>query len=228
MDTSGQTIDCVPPRRHSHSPLAHGVAHRLSGGRGADPLPPRLSPHYRAQPDPRERPRARRHAPDRAQEPRHLRPLQHHPRAGTARGRRPAGRLSGAAGAGGASPSAAPRGRPRRAARVGRAKFRRAHLCRRPWGRSGNPRRLRRRDAPRPRSSPARTHAASAGRVGVGVGGSGSGGGGGATRGVADCDWVAVLGPTLFLARTRNLYKFSSSISCSKWLHETEPGRLDQ
>ena len=58
-----------------HSPLAHGVAHRLSGGRGADPLPPRLSPHCRAQPDPRERPRARRHAPDRAQEPRHLRPL---------------------------------------------------------------------------------------------------------------------------------------------------------
>ena len=68
----------LPPRRHSHSPLAHGVAHRLSGGRGADPLPPRLSAHCRAQPDPRERPRARRHAPDRAQEPRHLRPLQHY------------------------------------------------------------------------------------------------------------------------------------------------------
>ena len=32
----------------------------------------------RPQPDPRERPRARRHAPDRAQEPRHLRPLQHY------------------------------------------------------------------------------------------------------------------------------------------------------
>ena len=29
----------------------------------------------------------------------------------------------------------------RRRARVGRAKFRRAHICRRPWGRSGNPRR---------------------------------------------------------------------------------------
>ena len=33
----------------------------------------------------RQRARAGRHAPDRAQEPRHLRPLQHHPRAGTAR-----------------------------------------------------------------------------------------------------------------------------------------------
>ena len=55
-------------------------------------------------------------APDRAQEPRHLRPLQHHPRAGTTRGRGPAGRLSGAAGASGAGPSAAPRGRPRRPA----------------------------------------------------------------------------------------------------------------
>ena len=106
----------LPPRRHSHSPLAHRVAHGLPGGRRADPLPPRLSPHCRAQPDPRERPRARRHAPDRAQEPRHLRPLQHHPRAGTARRRRPTRRVSGAAGAGGASPSAAPRGRPRRPA----------------------------------------------------------------------------------------------------------------
>ena len=47
---------------------------------------------------------------------RHLRPLQHYPRAGTARRRRPAGRLSGAAGAGGASPSAAPPGRTRRPA----------------------------------------------------------------------------------------------------------------
>ena len=73
-------------------------------------------PHRRPQPDPRQRPRTGRHAPDRAQEPRHLRPLQHHPRAGTARRRGPAGRLSGAAGAGGASPSAAPRGRPRRPA----------------------------------------------------------------------------------------------------------------
>ena len=44
-------------------PLAHGVAHRLSGGRGADPLPPRLPPHRRPQPDPRQRPRAGRHAP---------------------------------------------------------------------------------------------------------------------------------------------------------------------
>ena len=77
---------------------------------------PRLPAHRRPQPDPRERPRTRRHAPDRAQEPRHLRPLQHHSRAGTARRRGPAGRLSGAAGAGGASPAAAPRGRPRRPA----------------------------------------------------------------------------------------------------------------
>ena len=30
----------LPPRRHPHPPLAHGVAHRLSGGRRADPLPP--------------------------------------------------------------------------------------------------------------------------------------------------------------------------------------------
>ena len=59
-------------------PLAHGVAHRLPGGRGADPLPPRLPAHRRPQPDPRECPRAGRHAPDRAQEPRHLRPLQHY------------------------------------------------------------------------------------------------------------------------------------------------------
>ena len=58
--------------------LAHGVAHRLPGGRGADPLPPRLSPHRRPQPDPRQRSRAGRHAPDRPQEPRHLRPLQHY------------------------------------------------------------------------------------------------------------------------------------------------------
>ena len=68
----------LPPRRHPRPPLAHGVAHRLSVGRGADPLPSRLPPHRRPQPDPRERPRARRHAPDRAQEPRHLRPLQHY------------------------------------------------------------------------------------------------------------------------------------------------------
>ena len=68
----------LPPRRHPRPPLAHGVAHRLPGGRGADPLPPRLPPHRRPQPDPRECPRAGRHAPDRAQEPRHLRPLQHY------------------------------------------------------------------------------------------------------------------------------------------------------
>ena len=74
----------LPPRRHPRPPLAHGVAHRLPGGRGADPLPPRLPAHRRPQPDPRERPRTDRHAPDRAQEPCHLRPLQHHPRAGTA------------------------------------------------------------------------------------------------------------------------------------------------
>ena len=97
-------------------PLAHGVAHRLSVGRRADPLPSRLPPHRRPQPHPRERPRAGRHAPDRAQEPRHLRPLQHHPRAGTARRRGPARRLSGAAGAGDASPAVAPHGRSRRPA----------------------------------------------------------------------------------------------------------------
>ena len=114
MDTSVRTMDRVPPRRHPRPPLAHGVAHRLSVGRGADPLPPRLSPHRRAQPDPRERPRAGRHAPDRAQEPRHLRPLQHYPRAGTARRQRPTRRVSGAAGAGGANPAAAPHGRTRR------------------------------------------------------------------------------------------------------------------
>ena len=68
----------LPPRRHPHPPLAHGVAHRLPGGRGADPLPPRLPPHRRPHPDPRQRPRAGRHAPDRPQDPRHLRPLQHH------------------------------------------------------------------------------------------------------------------------------------------------------
>ena len=38
------------PQRHRHPPLAHGVAHRLSGGRRADPLPPRLPPHRRPQP----------------------------------------------------------------------------------------------------------------------------------------------------------------------------------
>ena len=100
----------LPPRWDHDPPLAHGMAHRLPGGRRADPLPPRLSAYRRPQPDPRERPRAGRHAPDRAQEPCHLRPLQHHPRAGTARRRRPAGRLSGTAGAGGAGPSAAPHG----------------------------------------------------------------------------------------------------------------------
>ena len=103
----------LPPRRHRRPALAHGVAHRLSGGWRAGPLPPRLSPHRRAQPDPRQRPRAGRHAPDRAQEPDHLRPLQHYPRAGTARRRGPTRRLSGAAGAGGTSPSAVPRGRSR-------------------------------------------------------------------------------------------------------------------
>ena len=42
----------LPPRRHPHPPLAHGVAHRLSGGRRADPLPPRLPAHRRPQPSP--------------------------------------------------------------------------------------------------------------------------------------------------------------------------------
>ena len=45
---------------------------------GANPLPPRLPAHRRPQPDPRQRSRAGRHAPDRPQEPRHLRPLQHY------------------------------------------------------------------------------------------------------------------------------------------------------
>ena len=54
----------LPPRRHPRPPLAHGVAHRLSGDRRADPLPPRLPPHRRPQPDPRQRRRAGRHAPD--------------------------------------------------------------------------------------------------------------------------------------------------------------------
>ena len=65
----------LPPRRHRRPALAHRVAHRLPGRWGADPLPSRLPPHRRPQPHPRERPRAGRHAPDRAQEPRHLRPL---------------------------------------------------------------------------------------------------------------------------------------------------------
>ena len=60
----------LPPRWDHDPPLAHGVAHRLPGGRGANPLPPRLSAYRRPQPDPRERPRTGRHAPDRAQEPR--------------------------------------------------------------------------------------------------------------------------------------------------------------
>ena len=47
-------------------PLTHGVAHRLPGGRRADPLPPRLPPHRRSQPDARQRARAGRHAPRRA------------------------------------------------------------------------------------------------------------------------------------------------------------------
>ena len=105
-----------PPRRHPRPPLAHGVAHRLSGGRGADSLPPRLPPHRRPQPDPRQCPRARRYAPDRPQDPRHLRPLQHHQRTGTARGRGSACRLSGAARTGDAAWQAAPPSRHRRPA----------------------------------------------------------------------------------------------------------------
>ena len=98
----------LPPRRHPHPPLAHGVAHCLPGGRGADPLPPRLPPHRRPQPDPRQRPRAGRHAPDRPQDPRHLRPLQHHQRTGTPRGRGPARGVSGAARTGDAPWARAP------------------------------------------------------------------------------------------------------------------------
>ena len=37
----------LPPRWDHDPPLAHGVAHRLPGGRGADPLPSRLPPHRR-------------------------------------------------------------------------------------------------------------------------------------------------------------------------------------
>ena len=62
----------------------HARAHGLSGGRRADPLPPRLSPHRRPHPDPHQRARARRHAPHLAHEPRHLRPRPQHPQAGTA------------------------------------------------------------------------------------------------------------------------------------------------
>ena len=91
-------------------------AHRLPGRWGADSLPSRLSAYRRPQPDPRECPRAGRHAPDRAQEPRHLRPLQHYSRAGTARRRGPTRRVSRATGAGGTSPPAAPPGRTRRPA----------------------------------------------------------------------------------------------------------------
>ena len=56
----------------------------------------------RPHPDPRQRARAGRHTPDRAQKPGDLRPRHHHPRTGTARRRRPARRLSGAADAGSA------------------------------------------------------------------------------------------------------------------------------
>ena len=98
--------------------LAHSVAHRLPGHWGADPLPPRLPPHRRPQPDPCERPRTGRHAPDRPQEPGHLRPLQHHPRAGTARRRRPARRLSGTADTGDAPRARAPDRRRRHAHRA--------------------------------------------------------------------------------------------------------------
>ena len=109
---SSPTGSRLPSRRHPRPALAHGVAHRLSGGRRADSLPARLPPHRRPQPDPRQRPRAGRHAADRPQEPRHLRPLQHHPRAGTARRRGPARRVFGAAGAG--APRARAPGRSRR------------------------------------------------------------------------------------------------------------------
>ena len=40
-----------PPSQGLHATTpAHGVAHRLAGGRRADPLPPRLPPHRRPQP----------------------------------------------------------------------------------------------------------------------------------------------------------------------------------
>ena len=56
----------------------------------------------RPHPDPRQRARPGRHTPDRAQKPGDLRPRHHHPRTGTARRRRLARRVSGAADAGGA------------------------------------------------------------------------------------------------------------------------------
>ena len=111
-------MDRAPPRWDHDPPLAHRVAHRLPGDRGADPLPPRLSAHRRPQPDPCQRPRTGRHAPDRTQEPGHLRPLQHHPRAGTARRRGPTRRLSGTAGTGDAPRARAPDRRRRHAHRA--------------------------------------------------------------------------------------------------------------
>ena len=42
--------------QHPRSPLAHGGAHRLSGGQRADPLPPRLPPYRRPHPDLRQAP----------------------------------------------------------------------------------------------------------------------------------------------------------------------------
>ena len=103
--------DGIPVRRWR---TAWRTACQAAGG--ADSLPSRLSAYRRPQPDPRECPRAGRHAPDRAQEPRHLRPLQHYSRAGTARRRGPTRRVSRATGAGGTSPPAAPPGRTRRPA----------------------------------------------------------------------------------------------------------------
>ena len=76
----------LPPRRHPRPALAHRVAHRLSGGRGADPLPPRLSPHRRAQ-----NYLIRASVPERVamlltghKSRAIFEPLQHHQRAGTA------------------------------------------------------------------------------------------------------------------------------------------------
>ena len=62
------------------SPSAAGARRGAPPARrpGCRPASSTIAPHRRAQPDPRERPRAGRHAPDRAQEPRHLRPLQHY------------------------------------------------------------------------------------------------------------------------------------------------------
>ena len=101
---------CVPGWTKAPARVARpvsGTAHPGSADIGVDGLGSRRStivctPRRRPHPDPRQRTRAGRHTPDRAQKPGDLRPRHHHPRTGTARRRRPARRVSGAADAGGA------------------------------------------------------------------------------------------------------------------------------